>query len=166
MTALADDKKTEYREGVDISIPVDDGDTIYAGAMVSVNAAGYAVAAGDTASTLFVGIAREQADNSAGQDGDINVTVRRRGLFKMSFATPITIANVGDSVYIADVFFGVKKWGSSHFARFMISTYPLKPSMIGEIFIKIFGILELMRECYGKKMDKAGRNASGLVCVS
>lgn len=102
MTALAEDKKTEYREGVDISIPVDDGDKIYAGAMVSVNAAGYAVAAGDTASTLFVGIAREQADNSAGDDGDINVTVRRRGLFKMSFATPITIANVGDSVYIAD----------------------------------------------------------------
>ena len=26
MTALADDKKTEYREGVDISIPVDDAD--------------------------------------------------------------------------------------------------------------------------------------------
>ena len=102
MTALAADKKTEYREGVDISIPVDDGDTIYAGAMVSVNAAGYAVAAGDTASTLFVGIAREQADNSLGLDGAINVTVRRRGLFKMSFATPITIANVGDSVYIAD----------------------------------------------------------------
>jgi len=102
MTALSADKKTEYREGVDISIPVDDGDKIYAGAMVSVNADGYAVAAGDTASTLFVGIAREQADNSSGQDGDINVTVRRRGLFKMSFATPITIANVGDSVYIAD----------------------------------------------------------------
>lgn len=102
MTALATDKKTEYREGVDISIPVDDGDVIYAGAMVSVNAAGYAVAAGDTASTLFVGISREQADNSLGLDGAINVTVRRRGLFKMSFATPITIANVGDSVYIAD----------------------------------------------------------------
>lgn len=102
MTALAADKKTEYREGVDISIPVDDADVIYAGAMVSVNADGYAVAAGDTASTLFVGIAREQADNSLGLDGAINVTVRRRGLFKMSFATPITIANVGDSVYIAD----------------------------------------------------------------
>lgn len=102
MTALADDKKTEYREGVEISIPVDDGDKIYAGAMVCANADGYAVPGADTAGLIFMGIAREQADNASGQDGDISVLVRRRGLFKMSFATAITEANVGDSVYIAD----------------------------------------------------------------
>ncbi|MDI9559687.1 MAG: hypothetical protein QM235_00655 [Pseudomonadota bacterium] len=100
--ALSADKLTEYMEGVDLSIPVDDGDKIYEGAMVSVNADGYAIAAGDTASTLFVGIARENADNSSGADGAINVLVRRRGLFKMTLATPITIANVGDNVYIVD----------------------------------------------------------------
>jgi len=36
--ALSADKLTEYMEGVDLSIPVDDGDKIYEGAMVSVNA--------------------------------------------------------------------------------------------------------------------------------
>lgn len=102
MTALSADKLTEYTEGVELSIPVDDGDTIYAGALVCVNADGYAVAGADTAGLIFMGVAREQADNSAGQDGDINVTVRRRGLFKMAFATAISIANVGDNVFIAD----------------------------------------------------------------
>ena len=100
--ALSADKTTEYMEGVDLSIPVDDGDKIYAGAIVCVNAAGYAVVGADTAGQIFMGIAREQADNSSGADGAINVTVRRRGLFKMKLATAITIANVGDNVFIAD----------------------------------------------------------------
>ena len=102
MSALSADKKTEYREGVDISIPVDDGDIIYAGALVCVNAAGYAVAGADTAGLIFMGVARESVDNSGGQDGDVNVLVRRRGLFKMELATAISIANVGDNVFIAD----------------------------------------------------------------
>ncbi|HOV62096.1 MAG TPA: hypothetical protein PK349_13645 [Candidatus Hydrogenedentes bacterium] len=102
MTALTADKKTEYTEGVEISIPVDDGDKIYAGALVCVNADGYAVPGADTEGLIFMGVAREQADNTDGQDGDINVTVRRRGLFKMAFATAITAANVGDNVFLAD----------------------------------------------------------------
>lgn len=102
MTALSADKLTEYTEGVELSIPVDDGDTIYAGALTCVNADGYAVAGADTAGLIFMGVAREQADNSAGQDGDINVIVRRRGLFKMALASAISIANVGDNVFIAD----------------------------------------------------------------
>lgn len=100
--ALSADKQIEYTEGVDLSIPVDDGDKIYAGAIVCVNAAGYAVVGADTAGLIFMGIAREQADNTSGADGAINVIVRRRGLFKMKLATAITIANVGDNVFIAD----------------------------------------------------------------
>jgi hypothetical protein len=49
-----------------------------------------------------MGISRELADNTLGQDGDINVVVRRRGLYKMTFQTAITIANVGDNVFIYD----------------------------------------------------------------
>ena len=100
--ALAADKKTEYTEGVELSIPVDDGDHIYAGAMVCVNAAGYAVVGGDTSGLIFMGIAREEADNTLGLDGAINVLVRRRGLFKMTFQTAISIANMGDNVFIYD----------------------------------------------------------------
>lgn len=102
MTVLSDDKKIEYREGVELAIPVDDGDIIYAGALVCVNAAGYAVPGSDTAGLIFQGVARERADNSAGLDGAVSVTVRRRGLFKMAFATAISQANVGDNVFIAD----------------------------------------------------------------
>ena len=100
--ALSADKLTEYMEGVDLSIPVDDGDKIYAGAIVCVNAAGYAVVGADTANLIFMGIAREQADNTLGLDAAINVLVRRRGLFKMAFHTAISIANVGDNVFIYD----------------------------------------------------------------
>jgi len=100
--ALSADKLTEYTEGVDISIPVDDGDKIYEGAMVCVNASGYAVVGADASGLIFMGIAREQADNTSGSDGAINVTVRRRGLFNMTFHTAISIANVGDNVFIYD----------------------------------------------------------------
>ncbi len=102
MTQLSADKKTEYTEGVDLSIPVDDGDKIYAGALTCFNADGYAVPGSDAANLVFAGISREYVDNSAGLDGAKNVTVRRRGLFKMLFATAISQANVGDNVFIVD----------------------------------------------------------------
>lgn len=102
MTALSADKKIEYREGVELEIPVSAADTIYAGAMVCVGADGYALPAADTAGLIFVGISREYVDNSAGADGDENVTIRRTGLFKMLMGTAITIANVGDNVFVAD----------------------------------------------------------------
>lgn len=102
MTALTADKKTEYTEGVELSIPVDDGDKIYAGALVCVNADGYAVPGADTAGLIFEGISRESVDNSLGQDGDVSVTVRRRGLFKMAFGHEISQANVGDQAFIVD----------------------------------------------------------------
>ncbi|MBN1830285.1 MAG: hypothetical protein JW884_14225 [Deltaproteobacteria bacterium] len=101
-TVLSADKKTEYTDGKLLVLPVDDGDTIYAGALVSVNADGYVIAGADTASTIFVGIAREYVDNSSGSDGDETVTVQRAGVFKMLFGTAISEANVGDNVFIAD----------------------------------------------------------------
>jgi len=101
-TALSADKKMSYTEGQLYEFPVDDGDTIYAGAMVSANAAGYAIAGADTASTYFLGISREYVDNSAGSDGDLNVTVQRTGVWKMLMGHTITQANVGDYVYILD----------------------------------------------------------------
>jgi len=102
MTALTGDKTTEYTEGAELSIPVDDGDKIYAGALVCVNADGYAVPGADTAGLIFEGISRESVDNSLGQDGDVSVTVRRRGLFKMAFGHEISQANVGDQAFIVD----------------------------------------------------------------
>ena len=98
--ALTADKKLEYREGVEIAPKVYTGVRIYAGAPVCVNAAGYAVPGEDATGLIFEGMARENADNVLGSSGDITVRVRRRGLFKMTFATAISIANVGDSVFL------------------------------------------------------------------
>lgn len=102
MTALAADKKTEYTEGVEVSIPVVNADIIYAGSNVCVNAAGYALPGSDTAGLIFQGVATENVDNAAGAAGAKNVTVRRRGLVKMEFATAISIANMGDNVFLVD----------------------------------------------------------------
>lgn len=102
MTALAADKKLEYTEGVELPVPVDDGDKIYAGAFVCVNAAGYAVPGSDTAGLIFVGVAMEQKDNTLGADGALSVNCRRRGLVKAIMGTAITQANVGDNVFLVD----------------------------------------------------------------
>lgn len=102
MTQLAADKKLEYTEGVEIPVPVDDGDVIYGGAFTCVNAAGYAVPGSDTAGLIFMGVAMERKDNSLGLDGALSVVVRRRGLFKAIMGTAISQANVGDNVFLVD----------------------------------------------------------------
>jgi len=101
MTALSSDKLTEYTDGVELGFPVDDGDTIYGGAFVCVNADGYAVPGSDTAGLIFEGVATQQVDNSAGLDGAKTVVLRRRGLVKAAIAAA-TQANVGDNVFLVD----------------------------------------------------------------
>lgn len=102
MTALTADKKTEYAEGIEVSAPVDGGSKIFAGANACFNAAGYLVPGADTAGLIYAGVSRSSIDNTLGDDGDEAAVVRRRGLFLMEFATPITQANVGDNVFLAD----------------------------------------------------------------
>lgn len=99
---LAADKSMEYTEGVEVPFPVINADIVYGGSHVCVNAAGYALPGSDTAGLIYVGESLEQVDNSLGSAGDKTVTVRRRGLIKMTFATAISIANVGDNVFLVD----------------------------------------------------------------
>jgi len=99
---LSADKKTEYTEGVEVPLLVYQYVNIYAGAFVCVRSDGYAVPGDDASGYIFMGIARENANNyPAGASGAITVLVRRRGLFKMTFATAISIANMGDNVFLA-----------------------------------------------------------------
>lgn len=102
MTALAVDKKLEYTEGVEVSAPVGASKEIFSGGFVCVGADGYLVPGADTAGLIFHGVAREHIDNSSGADGDLNCRVRRRGLIKALMGTAITIANVGDNVFLVD----------------------------------------------------------------
>lgn len=102
MTVLAADLGITYKEGVEASFPVVASDIIYGGALVSVNAAGYAKPAGDTAGDIFQGVATEQVDNSSGSAGAKYVTLKRRGLFLFKAASAVSQANVGDNFFIAD----------------------------------------------------------------
>lgn len=75
---------------------------IYEGALVSVNAAGYAVNAGDDANTVVVGIADETVDNSAGSNGDKEIKVRRTGVFTFVAGFSAAQADVNSLVYASD----------------------------------------------------------------
>lgn len=101
MTALAKDRATSYREGIEVEFPVAASTKIYAGSLVCVNSSGYAVPAADTSGYKFVGVSMAQADNSSGANGDINVRVRRSGVFEFN-ASSIAQANLLADMYIVD----------------------------------------------------------------
>lgn len=80
MSALTKDRNTLARDGKDWVFPVAANAVIFAGAIVAINAGGYAVP-GATATTLkAVGVAQEAVDNTGGANGAISVKVRR-GVF-------------------------------------------------------------------------------------
>ncbi len=101
MAALTRDRATSYREGIELDFPVAASIKIYAGSLVCVNADGYAVPAADTSGYIFVGVALEQVDNSAGANGAKSVRIRREGVFEFDAAS-ISQAMVGDPMYAVD----------------------------------------------------------------
>jgi len=102
MTALTEDKQIELQDGVERPFQVAASQKIYGGALTCVNAAGYALKGSDTAGLIFQGISMEQKDNSSGSNGDLSIVLRRRGLIKVIMDTAITIANIGDNVFLVD----------------------------------------------------------------
>ncbi|MFW6162911.1 MAG: hypothetical protein ACODAJ_09090 [Planctomycetota bacterium] len=101
--ALTADRATDRSLGDLLSLPVAASETIYAGSLVCVDTDGYAVAAADTSGYIFMGVATEQADNSGGSDGDVHVTVYRRGRFRFGWqGYGLTQAAVGDLAYVVD----------------------------------------------------------------
>jgi hypothetical protein len=97
-TAGRDDKQSF---GQAITVPMAASTTIYSGSLVSVNSAGYAVVAGDTASTVFMGVAADTVANT-GSAGDKKIMVYVRGTFEMAFAGTATQATVGQAATISD----------------------------------------------------------------
>lgn len=101
MTELAEDKNLHRRDGVLVAFPVITNDILYGGSLICVNAGGYALPGSDTAALIFVGVAEEQVINTGG-NGAKTIIVRRRGLFLLELATAISVANVGDNVFLVD----------------------------------------------------------------
>jgi hypothetical protein len=100
MTALAKDRATPYRNGVEIEFPVKNGVQIYAGALVMLGSDGYAIPGADTSGAKFVGVALENVAGGA-SDGLKTVRVRREGVFDFA-ATNMNQAQVGDVMYLVD----------------------------------------------------------------
>lgn len=83
MTALATNVSREWRDGMDVILPVAANANIRQGAMVEYDAAGrVAPAAKGTSAELYAGVALAPADNTGGGAGVINVMVRRAGTFR------------------------------------------------------------------------------------
>lgn len=99
---LSADRDTPAREGCDVGHPVKGATKIYAGALVCLDANGWAVP-GATATTLkAVGRSNAQVDNSGG-DGDLIVPVKRGVFrFKNSGADPIDRTHIGGTAYVVD----------------------------------------------------------------
>lgn len=99
MATLTADKSRAYELGEHNDLPVIAADTIFEGAAVGDNGAGYArpLVAGDS----FRGFAFAKADNAAGAAGDINVRTRRYGDAVLSIAA-LAITDVGKDVYASD----------------------------------------------------------------
>jgi hypothetical protein len=104
MTALSADRNTPRADGDLRSLGVAASQLIYGGALVALNAAGYAVEGSTAVGLIGAGRAEERVDNSAGSAGDLTIRVRT-GIFRYgnsSSSDEITIAHRGRLAYIVD----------------------------------------------------------------
>jgi len=83
-----------------VAYPVKAATTIFKGALVAVDATGYAKPAAP-ADKRVVGVAYESGNNSTGASGAITARVSRIASIQLNTAG-LTIANVGDKVYVTD----------------------------------------------------------------
>lgn len=104
MTALAKDRSTPARAGDVFHPPVKAATLIHAGALVCLDADGWAAPGATALGLTPVGRAGERADNAAGANGGIRVKVER-GVYRWENSAAgdaITQASIGDAAYIVD----------------------------------------------------------------
>lgn len=97
ITTTRDDGRTD---GVVLSFPLA-AVKVYAGALLMINAAGYATNAADTTGCVLAGSAIDTVDNSGGSAGALSVRVYRKGVFQF-VTSGATQATVGQKVYASD----------------------------------------------------------------
>lgn len=104
MTALTKGRDTKMQLGDIQEHPVLASTNIFAGALVVLNAAGFAIPGATATGLIAVGRAEAGADNSNGANSAINAKVRS-GVFRFensAAADEITRAEIGDDCYIVD----------------------------------------------------------------
>jgi len=80
MSATTTARESKRKDGEVIAYPMA-AVKIPKGALVSINASGYATNATDAAGETFAGVAYETVDNSAGSAGDLSIRVHTTGTF-------------------------------------------------------------------------------------
>lgn len=101
MANLTTDRKSMRKDGTLFTLPVAGNTVIYAGSLVSINAEGYAVPAGDRPGETFAGKAYTRADNRGGANGDVTVDGHRSGVFEFN-AIGMTQADLNQDAYVVD----------------------------------------------------------------
>lgn len=102
--ALSADRNTPMKDGELVNVPVATNTKIYAGALVALNASGYATPGAVAATLTYLGRAEEQVDNTGGANGAKTVNVRRKKAFKWKNhgADAIVQADLGKTCFIVD----------------------------------------------------------------
>ena len=101
MAALTADRNTPARDGKAFGHPVAAGKVIHAGAMIVLNATGYAEPATTATGKKGLGRATEAVSNASGGDGDVLVIVER-GFFAYASDGTVTRAHIGGNAYAVD----------------------------------------------------------------
>lgn len=101
MSALTSERNTPARFGKGYGFPCAADTIVYAGAIVVLNATGFAKGAVAAVGLKGIGRAAETVDNKGGEDGAVKVPVER-GCFSYANAGDITLANVGSPAYAVD----------------------------------------------------------------
>ena len=102
MADITERKASTDRQDGEVLSFLQGAEAIYEGALVAVNAAGYAVNAGDDANAVVVGVADESVDNSAGAAGDTSIKVRRTGVFSFVAGFSAAQSDVNSLAYASD----------------------------------------------------------------
>ncbi len=99
MAAIKTEKNVvEKNNDLILSAPMAAATKIYKGAMVKLNAAGYAAPMAAEPNAEFAGIAVFTQDNTAGAAGDLEIQFWTEGVYQLT-STGLTIADVGKVVY-------------------------------------------------------------------
>ena len=102
MTALTAVYDAKRKDGKLIGYPLGAGAKVYKGALVCVNTAtGYAQTGADAAGVVFVGVAYETSDNTAGGAGARTVRVQKDGEYLYN-AVGASATDVGKPALIVD----------------------------------------------------------------
>lgn len=98
------ERKTEWKDGQLVGLPVAASTKIETGKMVGINSSGYAVEAADASGIKVLGVAEETVDNSSGSNGDLVVRIRTHKVFKFknSGTNAVDAADAGTLVFVED----------------------------------------------------------------